>query len=177
MTSFKRKIKSRSATVRTRIPVQHEVPATYIQEPEHHQEPVRQRRKSPTLKARLSNAMKYAAPAIVFIVVGSQAAKLIPSGEKAAASTTSNECVNIINEDARLSGADAVKLASLPERSPKEGVEELVGEFYCDLESLEVRAGVESTRQMIPLEKDNTKSVIVMFEGETFVGMELSEKE
>lgn len=79
-------------------------------------------------------------------------------------------CQEIVQPKASLSREQLAKLLSVPERSQRRNVRELVKEPYCQLPSLSIRAGAKTERHIYPLGFDPQTSLVVLYEGETYVG-------
>lgn len=87
---------------------------------------------------------------------------------------TDNQCVEIITPDALLNQSQILKLISLAEPTSKVRVRAILKAPYCKLESISIRAGVKSEREAYLLNYDPTLWVIVLYEGNTFVGVRIA---
>jgi hypothetical protein len=85
-------------------------------------------------------------------------------------------CQEIVQPKAALSREQLAKLLSTPERSQRRNVQAILKEPYCRLPSLSIRAGAKTEREMYPLAFDPQTSLVVVYEGETYVGYGVKEK-
>ncbi|MGF1514009.1 MAG: hypothetical protein ACFB5Z_09990 [Elainellaceae cyanobacterium] len=69
-----------------------------------------------------------------------------------------------------LSREGLTSLMAIPERDSKAAVKQVLGEPYCQLSPIEVRAGVQAEREAYPLAFDPDAWVIVLYEGEEYAG-------
>ena len=79
-------------------------------------------------------------------------------------------CPPTVQSDSFLSRDTLAKLLSIPERDSKASVRQTLGEPYCTLSPLEVRAGVQADREVYPLAFDDNAWVVVLYEGEEYAG-------
>lgn len=79
-------------------------------------------------------------------------------------------CQEIVQPKATLSREQLSKLLSVPERSPRRKVQEILKEPYCRLPTLIVRAGAKTERDIYPLAFEPQTSLIIIYEGEIYVG-------
>lgn len=80
------------------------------------------------------------------------------------------DCSTDITETARLSREQLLKLLSIPERDNKSRVRQVVQEPYCQLSSLEIRAGVNAEREAYPLAFDPNTTLVILYENEEYAG-------
>ena len=78
-------------------------------------------------------------------------------------------CQSVVQE-AFLSRETLAQLIAIPERQPKAEVQQVVGEPYCRLAPVEVRAGVQAEREAYPLAFDANAWVVLLYEGEEYAG-------
>ncbi|MGB3615582.1 MAG: hypothetical protein WBA10_17440 [Elainellaceae cyanobacterium] len=79
-------------------------------------------------------------------------------------------CQPAVQSEAFLSRDALAKLLSIPERDSKVAVKQALGEPYCVLSPMEVRAGVQADREVYPLAFDENAWVVVLYEGEEYAG-------
>jgi hypothetical protein len=99
------------------------------------------------------------------LVVGSPILKDANSGEKAV-------CQEPVKATAVLSRAELSELLTVPERSPKETLRELLDEPYCTLSAVKVREGTLSEREAYPLEFDQQTWFDVLYEEGEYAGFD-----
>ncbi|MEL6777605.1 MAG: hypothetical protein AAFO06_10140 [Cyanobacteria bacterium J06597_16] len=85
-------------------------------------------------------------------------------------SSLAKDCSTDITETARLSREQLLKLLSIPERDNKSRVRQVVQEPYCQLSSLEIRAGVNAEREAYPLAFDPNTTLVILYENEEYAG-------
>lgn len=83
-------------------------------------------------------------------------------------------CEQRVQSTAVLSRDQLSKLLSIPERSSREAVREVIDQPYCLLANVAVREGTPSEREAYPLEFDPQTWLIVLYEGEEYVGYDFS---
>ncbi|NET31417.1 MAG: hypothetical protein F6K19_05370 [Cyanothece sp. SIO1E1] len=88
--------------------------------------------------------------------------------------STVDICQEIVQPQAVLSRERLSQLLSIPERDHKAAVREIVQEPYCQLPSLEVRAGVRAEREAYPLAFDPETWFVILYEGEEYAGYAFS---
>ena len=79
-------------------------------------------------------------------------------------------CEEMVLPKAELSGEQLAKLLTVPEPSARSKVQKLVNQPYCRLPSLSVRAGAITERDAYPLAFDPQTWLVVLYEGENYVG-------
>ena len=82
----------------------------------------------------------------------------------------SNACTTDIADTARLSREQLLKLLAVPERDTKARVREITQEPYCQLSSLEIRAGVNAVREAYPLAFDPNTALVILYENDEYAG-------
>ncbi len=87
-----------------------------------------------------------------------------------AVETLSKDCESEINETAKLSRQQLLELLSVPERDSKTRVRDIVQAPYCQLSSLQVRAGVDAVREAYPLEFDAETALVILYENNEYAG-------
>jgi hypothetical protein len=89
---------------------------------------------------------------------------------KPSTATSSDVCETMVAPQSVLSRDELAQLLTVPERDRKDAVREKISEPYCTLPSLEIRAGVEATREAYPLEFDPQTWFVVLYEGDEYAG-------
>jgi hypothetical protein len=79
-------------------------------------------------------------------------------------------CSEIVQPKATLSREQFAKLMTVPERSQRRNVQALVKEPYCRLPSLSIRSGATTERELYPLTFDPQTSLVILYEGQIYVG-------
>ncbi|MBD1922727.1 hypothetical protein H6F77_16860 [Microcoleus sp. FACHB-831] len=79
-------------------------------------------------------------------------------------------CSEIVQPKAVLSREQLAQLMTVPERSARRKVQEIIKEPYCRLPSLSIRVGATTEREIYPLAFEPQTSLVILYEGETFVG-------
>lgn len=130
----------------------------------------------PIVKPLLAGGLMFA---LMAILLDANGAKLLLSNPVAFASssisgksaeTLSKECEGTVNEKARLSREQLLKLLAVPERDSRERVRQIVKEPYCQLSSLQVRAGADAVREVYPLEFDPETTLVILYENDEYAG-------
>ncbi len=83
-------------------------------------------------------------------------------------------CETIVQKDASLSRQQLALFLTIPERSSRHRVQEVVRQPHCRLSSLEVRSGVRSTREVYPLQFDPKNWLVILYEGEEYAGYRIA---
>ncbi|OLP18844.1 hypothetical protein BST81_07960 [Leptolyngbya sp. 'hensonii'] len=84
------------------------------------------------------------------------------------------ECQQVVQAKAAISRQQLAKLLTIPERDKKQKVRAILKEPYCELPSLEIRAGATAEREAYPLEFDPQTWVVILYEGNEYAGYQLS---
>jgi hypothetical protein len=79
-----------------------------------------------------------------------------------------------VQSTAILSREQLSRFLSVPERSSKAQVRQVMKEPYCQLPPVDVRSGVSSRREAYPLAFDTQTWLIVLYEGDEYVGYTFS---
>ena len=90
--------------------------------------------------------------------------KLLPS------STESSLQCQEMAQPQQLSRQQLAQLLSVPERSQRRYVQEVLKAPYCRLSSLNIRAGATTERDVYRLAFDPQTDLIVLYEGQSYVG-------
>jgi hypothetical protein len=88
--------------------------------------------------------------------------------------TTTSICQQVIQPQAILARDQLAQLLTIPERSTKAQVREIIKDPYCQLADVEVRAGVMAQREAYPLAFDPDTWFVVLYEGDEYAGYDFS---
>ncbi|NEQ97946.1 MAG: hypothetical protein F6K30_14705 [Cyanothece sp. SIO2G6] len=83
-------------------------------------------------------------------------------------------CQTVLQPNAVLSRDHLAQLLVVSERSPKATVRQVIAEPYCQLPTLQLRAGVPAEREAYPLEFDPDTWFVVLYEGDEYAGFDFS---
>lgn len=83
-------------------------------------------------------------------------------------------CQAVIQPQAVLSRDRLSQLLTIPERSNKTQIRQVMQEPYCQMPDIQARAGGTAKREAYPLAFDPKTWLIVMYEGEEYVGYSFS---
>ena len=95
---------------------------------------------------------------------------LPPSGLSQRVTQSSLNCQEPIHEEQALSRQQLALLMSVPERSSRRRVQQILKTPYCRLTTLNIRAGAKTERQVYRLAFDSQTLLIVLYEGQNYVG-------
>lgn len=79
-------------------------------------------------------------------------------------------CQGEINEGVVISREQLAQFLAISERDSKARVEQVLQAPYCQLPSLEIRAGTASERAVYPLAFDPQTWLVVLYEGDEYAG-------
>lgn len=79
-------------------------------------------------------------------------------------------CQEVVKSEAVLSKKQLAQLLTIPEGDKKQRIREIVQEPYCNLQSLQIRAGATAQREAYPLEFDRDTWLVILYEGEQYTG-------
>ena len=79
-------------------------------------------------------------------------------------------CETDIVETAKLSREQLLALLAVPERDSKARIREIVQAPYCQLSTINVRAGVEAQREAYPLAFDPDVALVILYENDEYAG-------
>ena len=82
----------------------------------------------------------------------------------------SEACEGPVNAQVSLSREQLAQFLTVSERDTRERVVQIVGQPYCQLSSLQVRAGVTAERQVYPLAFDPQTRLVILYEGNEYAG-------
>ncbi|MGF1524884.1 MAG: hypothetical protein ACFBSF_21370 [Leptolyngbyaceae cyanobacterium] len=88
----------------------------------------------------------------------------------------SDVCQQKVEAQSVLSRAELSQLLSVPERSSKEAVQQVIAAPYCTLEPTSVREGAIAQREAYPLEFDPQTWLVVLYEEGEYAGYDFSFK-
>lgn len=97
-----------------------------------------------------------------------------PRGLLPAPAPEKTVCQEIVQSKSILSRDQLSHFLSVPERSSKTQVRQVMKEPYCQLPPVDVRSGVSSHREAYPLAFDTQTWLIVLYEGDEYVGYTFS---
>lgn len=83
-------------------------------------------------------------------------------------------CQGAVSSQVAISEDQLATLLTVPERGSKTRVRDILKEPYCQLPSLQVRAGVAAEREVYPLEFDSQARLVILYEGDEYAGYRLS---
>jgi hypothetical protein len=83
-------------------------------------------------------------------------------------------CQGIVNSEVVVSRQQLARLLTVPEREPKNRIREILQAPYCQLPSLQVRAGIDAEREVYPLEFDPATRLVILYEGNEYAGYRFS---
>lgn len=92
------------------------------------------------------------------------------AGQNPSISRLAQECETEIVASAQLSREQLLKLLAIPERDSKERVRQVVQSPYCQLSSLDIRAGVKAEREAYPLAFDPETTLVILYENDEYAG-------
>ncbi|MEL6384343.1 MAG: hypothetical protein AAFQ89_18175 [Cyanobacteria bacterium J06626_18] len=92
------------------------------------------------------------------------------------AGPVSDVCQQRVEEQSVLSRAELSQLLSVPERSSKEAVQQVIAAPYCTLEPTSLREGAVAQREAYPLEFDPQTWLVVLYEEGEYAGYDFSFK-
>jgi hypothetical protein len=97
-----------------------------------------------------------------------------PRGLLPASTSVKDSCQEVIQSKATLSRDQLSRLLTIPERSDKAQVRQVMKDPYCKLSTLNLRSGEPSQREAYPLAFDPQTWVVVLYEGNEYVGYSFS---
>lgn len=95
-------------------------------------------------------------------------------GSAATPNRNSLSCTTVVQADSQISREQLAQLLAIPERDPKERVQDLLADPYCQLPSLEIRAGVMAERVAYPLAFDPAIQLVILYENDEYAGYRFS---
>lgn len=91
--------------------------------------------------------------------------------------TTSQDkdiCQQVVQETAVLSREQLTQVLSVPERANKQTIRQVMKLPYCRLKTVQLRAGTTAEREAYPLAFDPKTWLVVLYEGDEYVGYSFS---
>jgi hypothetical protein len=79
-------------------------------------------------------------------------------------------CQGEVKEGIFVSREQLAEFLTIPERDTRVRVQDVLKQPYCQLSSIEVRAGVPSERVIYPLAFDPQIWLVILYEGEEYAG-------
>lgn len=79
-------------------------------------------------------------------------------------------CKTIVQSNAGLSRAQLAQVLTVPERSPQSDIRAQLPQPYCQLEDIEMRAGITAQREAYPLAFDPQTWLVLLFEEDEYAG-------
>lgn len=90
------------------------------------------------------------------------------------ANTQWEACNGTVNSEVVVSREQLAQLLTVPERDSKTRVLSILSEPYCQLPSIQIRAGVAAERNLYPLAFDPQTRLVVLYEGDEYAGYRFS---
>lgn len=87
-----------------------------------------------------------------------------------------NPCQGEVRSTVAISRQQVAQLLTIPERDAKTRVEAVLQQPYCQLPSLELRAGVTADRVAYPLAFDPDMWLVILYENEEYAGYEFHQQ-
>jgi hypothetical protein len=79
-------------------------------------------------------------------------------------------CQTVLQPTAKISRQQLAKILAIAEGGKKQQVRDVLKDPYCQLENLQVRAGATAQREAYPLDFEAQVRLIVLYEGDEYVG-------
>ncbi|WP_297075695.1 hypothetical protein [Thermoleptolyngbya sp. M55_K2018_002] len=83
-------------------------------------------------------------------------------------------CQGTVNQQVALSREQLAQLLTVPERDSRDRITQIAGAPYCQLQNIQVRAGVAAERQVYPLAFDPQTRLVILYEGNEYAGYRFS---
>ena len=99
---------------------------------------------------------------------------LLPNKLSSQAPAKTEVCQQEVQAESVLSRPELTELLSVPERSAKEAVRQVIAEPFCLMAPVEVREGVTAEREAYPLAFDPQTWLVVLYEGDEYAGYDFS---
>lgn len=84
-----------------------------------------------------------------------------------------DSCETDVVDSAKLSREQLLSLLAVPERESKARIREIVQVPYCQLPTINVRAGVDAQREAYPLAFDPDVALVILYENDEYAGYRL----
>ena len=101
---------------------------------------------------------------------------VVPKSQPQPTGAVSDVCQQKVEPQSVLSRAELSQLLSVPERSSKEAVQQVIEIPYCTLEPVSLREGAIAQREAYPLEFDPQTWLVVLYEEGEYAGYDFSFK-
>lgn len=130
----------------------------------------------PFIKPLLAGGLMFALTVILLEVNGIQLLLdnpvpfRISSTPRKSLGSLEQACGESINETASLSREQLLHLLAVPERDSASKVRQIVNEPYCQLSTLQVRAGVDTVRTAYPLAFNPKTTLVILYENDEYAG-------
>ncbi|MBD0334393.1 MAG: hypothetical protein ICV62_02790 [Cyanobacteria bacterium Co-bin13] len=99
---------------------------------------------------------------------------LLPQNIRSQAPAKADVCQQEVQAQSVLSRTELTELLSVPERSAKEAVRQVIAEPFCLMSPVEVREGAAAEREAYPLEFDPQTWLVILYEGNEYAGYDFS---
>lgn len=120
----------------------------------------------PTMHPLLIGGLVFA-----FVGLAFDLGQVLPMASNASRHET---CEGSVNEQVNLSRTQLAQFLTISERDSRDKVNQIVGAPYCQLQSLQIRAGVTAERQVYPLAFDPQTRLVILYEGQEYAGFRFS---
>ncbi|MGJ3245696.1 MAG: hypothetical protein ACFE0I_06425 [Elainellaceae cyanobacterium] len=84
------------------------------------------------------------------------------------------DCQGEVKEEVALSREQLAHVLTIPERDSKAKVQEILAAPYCQLPSIEIRAGVAAEREAYPLAFEPQTWLVILYEDDEYAGFRFS---
>lgn len=84
--------------------------------------------------------------------------------------TFAASCQAIVSKEARLTKQQLAQLLTISEGDNRDRIRAIVKEPYCQLQTLQIRAGTPAQREAYPLEFEPDTWLVILYEGEQYTG-------
>jgi hypothetical protein len=121
---------------------------------------------SPTINPLLAGGLMFALVSLLMDMRG-----MIPQAKTA---NHHEACQGTVNSGVLISREQLAQLLTVPERDSQTRVRDILKEPYCQLPSLQVRAGVAAEREVYPLAFDPQTRLVILYEGDEYAGYRFS---
>lgn len=91
-------------------------------------------------------------------------------GRVNASAMDQSRCQKIVQSNAVISRAQLAQVLTVPERSPQSDIRAQLPQPYCQLQDIEMRAGVTAQREAYPLAFDPQTWLVLLFEEDEYAG-------
>ncbi|MEL6469579.1 MAG: hypothetical protein AAFQ74_07610 [Cyanobacteria bacterium J06623_4] len=129
-----------------------------------------------TIKPLIACGLIFALAGLLFDINGIKTLLTNPAAFMGSATTgkatqqLASACTTEVSATSKLSREQLLALLAVPERDSKTRIREIVQEPYCQLSSLDIRAGVEAQREAYPLAFDPNTTLVILYENDEYAG-------